>query len=268
MLDSVTDKLLLNINFISGLPGSGTSLLHDLLYQRYGNIIKVSTKESPFEVNKLDSYTSIEEYIKDSLIDDEISNKRILNQYTELYSMKIQNDNDLNINKPIAVLDKPPLVNMVRVKKLKQVFTDARFIIIFRNPEYVIEGWKRKWKIFNKFDLSYLCSKWEETHRNFLNDTCKFNNDVLWICYESFIKDYENQLNKISEFCHLEPGSELKRLKDRPNKPGKRLRNIKDGMIGVLTSFNEHMECPNLSEQKYIDDRLGAIYDELNKLSL
>jgi len=255
------------ITFVSGVPGSGTSLLHELLYQRYHNIVKIVTKDSPFIVKKVDSYNSIDDYIKDAQLQKNTTANNIRIKNLKVYKKNIYNNSKhLMSNYKIHIFDKAPVLHLIRANKLKLALPKSKFLIIFRNPINVIEGMKRKWKLFNKTDLFNLCSFWKALYEDFIKDTRKFPNDVIWMQYEELAKHPDKELDKIAKLLNLNKRKQLVNVEKRPNSPGKGLRNSENGIIKVFLEEIPKSFTLNQTEIEYIDSRLTPFYEELIRI--
>ena len=117
------------IIFIIGAPRSGTKLLRDC----FKNILHI--KIIPYDIGFF-----WEKYLK-------LTNKNYIKKI--FYSFYIKKNYKYIIEKSIS--------NPKYIKELKKVFPDAKFILIIRNGNYVIQSNFKQWQI--KPSLVYLLNK-------------------------------------------------------------------------------------------------------------
>jgi len=267
--DPNPDYSKLRILYITGISGSGTTLLYRLLSQYFETRACISStfelpESSPFFMKKVDSFNTLEDYLKAMLDHNEISTITYQTIYGSEYLNRLfKHKNYINLNKNI-VIDTAPILHQLRAKKLREAFPKAQFILVFRNPANSIEGLRRKWKLFSECDISYLCDFWEFSHKQFIKDTSSFSKDVYWLSYERLIENTQEQLNTYAGFWNLKERPEIKKLKDDiPNSPKKGLRNVINGVIQISETSDSNDFVLSKKEVEYVKERLLPLYNQL-----
>lgn len=254
--------------FITGVSGSGTSLLHKLLDQRYENAASITIKkrtfdQTPLKINTVDSYQSLLDYRNHISIPDTFTDRKIRSSYLTLYRNTLYRKTCSNKRNSNIILDQAPILYQVRAKRLKAVFPQAKFLLIFRNPIMSVEGLRRKWKLYRNADLAELCDFWETLHRKFIADTASFASDVMGISYERLIQAVDPSLAEVAHFCGLKLREQPKPIKARPNIPGKGLRNVINGTIQVVPEPTPRVFSLRNEELEFVNERLTPVYNEL-----
>lgn len=253
--------------FICGVAGSGTTLLSSLLDQRYENagLLNESALMAPsgsvLKMNSVASYGSLNRYYEAMPIPDNVSTQEVHASLIKLYRKIACYPKSTNI-----IIDKAPNVHLVRAKRLREAFASSKFLMIFRDPVSNIEGLRRKWPVFAQAELVEVCNFWESTHKIFLEETrAFFNNDVMILSYEALTNQAEATLEQLAKFCGLQRRAIPKTYPDRPNIPGKGLRNVINGCVEI-TPPPAARSTLNLSPQEcdYIQQRLVFMYDQLS----
>lgn len=178
-----------NIIFITGVSGSGTTLLYRLIYQRYEVAASISSTfsfpyDSPLRMKEVDAYQSLRDYYEAVIIVNSLSNIVLQSLQLNAYRNRVYRKKKHPPKKSTTILDKAPILHQARAKKLKSVFPKSKFILIFRNPIMSIEGMIRKWNLYRNTDLSELCDFWELLHRDFLTNTSDFASGAMGVSYE------------------------------------------------------------------------------------
>ena len=257
-----------DIVFITGMSGSGTSLLHNLLHQRYENAASVKTNhkmsdKSPFKMRRVDSYQTLMDFRKHFPIPDTLNDRKLCALYLNVYRKEMARQAFSYRKTSNVVLDKASILHQVRAKRLKTAFPQAKFLLIFRDPIMSIEGLRRKWQIYRHADLTELCDFWETLHREFVEDTSAFASDVMGIAYESLTQAVDTSLAEVAHFCGLKLREQLKPIKNHPNIPGKGLRNVINGTIQVVHEPTPCVFSLQNEELDFVNARLTPVYNEL-----
>lgn len=255
--------------FVCGVAGSGTTLLLGLLDQRFENAASfkesalVASEGSILKMNSVAFYGSLSAYYSAMFIPDHISNRRVRQETIQLYRNAATYPKQSRV-----VLDKAPNVHLVRAAKLRKAFPHSKFLLIFRNPAASVEGLRRKWPVFRQATLPEVCDFWESTHQIFLQARQSFATDVLVISYDDFVGRSDEMLKEVAQFCGLRCRSEPVDYPDKPNKPGKGLRNVVNGKI-IVAQPSESPSASSLSheERVAVENRLSHTYAALLQLS-
>jgi hypothetical protein len=256
--------------FICGVAGSGTTLLSGLLDQRYQNAgcIHESALAMPsgsaLRINSVGSYQALACYYSSMFIANDVPDQAVRASMLKLYRRVAHYPKHSSI-----IIDKAPNVHLVRTRRLRAAFPRSKFVLIFRDPVSNIEGLRRKWPdVFGQADLADVCDFWESVHKIFLEDTEAFASDVIVVSYSKLTEDADVVLEELAQFCGLQPREKPLTYRDRPNIPGKGLRNVINGEIKVVQNIDSQVTSSLSPEQwNYINNRLLPAYDKLNQLS-
>jgi hypothetical protein len=236
-LSYLLSKDIMSVNFITGISGSGTSLLGSLIYQNLEidyfsdeTANRISPKSSYF-IRPIDTFPDLRSYINFCNFPIEnihLVRKELITWYAiHAYPILIRN-----------VIDKTAMVGLTRVQTLKKMFPSAKFLLIYRNPESNIEGLIRKWSLFRNSKLDEVCFFWRDMHMKFIANIQEFKNDVLFISYEDLINDHYEVIEIIKNFLSLKKRRDKRKLYDKDNKQGKGLRDVVDGLINIRKDAN------------------------------
>lgn len=256
--------------FLAGIAGSGTTLLSGLLDQHFRTCAcfhesaRQAPPDSPLYTENFESYPSIEAYAAVLFGPRSLPPETLRRWMLRLYRAKARYPKPSN-----AVIDKAPNCHLARMKGLKEAFGNAKVLVIFRDPVASIEGLRRKWpKLFGAASIDAVCDFWERLHLQMIEDARSFQEDVFWIAYEDLVRDPEGWVERIGAECGLERRAKLRKYDDKPNAPGKGLRNIAGGVIQVVDTI-DGPAAPALNEAEIlrIRARLGGLYETLHALS-
>jgi hypothetical protein len=197
-------------------------------------------------------------FIPDHISDEQVRNSLIQHYRRVTVYPKLSN----------IIIDKSPNLHLVRVKRLRNALTRSKFLLIFRDPVNSVEGLRRKWPLFAEAELAEVCDFWESIHRVFLEESSTFTADVISLSYDDLTKETEAVLGRLAEACGLECRQTPKMYADRPNVPGKGLRNVVNGVVKVAPEVKSPSTfCLSPRESDYIRQRLASIYDQLTAQS-
>lgn len=221
--------------FICGISGSGTSLLANLLDERFltcgvANESALNVPDDHVRMGPADSYNSLAEYAKALKAIKDYPSNFVRDCYTRLYRSHTRASRKSN-----AIIDKAPNAHLMRAAKMAEAFTDGYFVFVFRDPVDQIEGLRRKWTLFRDAEISDLCLFVKDCHDTFLTDSAAFPDRRAIISYEDFLVHHDQMLDWIRHDAGLiTRRKERKRgLRNRPNVPGKGLRNVVNGKIVI-----------------------------------
>jgi hypothetical protein len=252
--------------FICGVAGSGTTLLGSLLDQWYENsayinesALSIAPAGSVLKMNKIAFYSTLSNYYRAIFIPDNISDKQVRRSLIELYRRVVTYPKKSNI-----IIDKAPTLHLVRAKRLRNAISPSKFLLVVRDPISSVEGLRRKWPLFAQADLIEVCDFWESIHRIFLEETSAFASDVISLSYDDLTRQTEAVLDRIAKSCGLQCRETPKMYTNRPNVPGKGLRNVVNGVVKIVPQTDAQSTfCLSPQETDYIQRRLGPVYDQL-----
>jgi hypothetical protein len=162
------------------------------------------------------------------------------------------------------IIDKAPNLHLVRAKRLRTVWAQSKFLLIFRDPVSSVEGLRRKWPLFAEADLAEVCDFWESVYKIFLEESDAFATDVISLSYEHLTQQTDKVLDQLAQFGGLQLRSIPKLYSDRPNVSGRGLRNVVGGLVEVAP-LTDSPSTSALSPQAcdYVRQRLVSVYDQL-----
>jgi hypothetical protein len=251
--------------FICGVAGSGTTLMVGLLDQHFENAccLHESALSMPegaaLRMQAVGAYGSLEAYRQAMYLDPGMSPEAARAECEALYRDRRRQKARSNV-----VLDKAPNVHLVRVAALATAFPDSAFLLIYRDPASNVEGLRRKWAEFRDAPLEEVCAFWEEVHRRFLDDTADIPERVRAVSYEALVREPEAVLEALGEAFELRRRERPLTYADRPDAPGKGLRNVVGGTIEISRRQRAPDES-SLSEAEVarVRERLKAMYERL-----
>ncbi len=251
--------------FLTGISGSGTTLLSALLHQDYANAAFLD--ESPFRcapgsllhLEKVATFDSLEGYRNALVFDEKVTAHDVWRETMRCYRREIRYPKESNI-----VLDKAPSSHMLRAPLLGAAFPASGFVIVLREPIPSIEGLRRKWGLFGRTDLHELGEFWMELHRSFSAWAHGSENDVLAVTYRDLVERTDATTSWVARRLGLTPRPSPTRLEDRPDQPGKGLRNVVEGRIRVVDG-DLPREDFSLGEAdvEWLSENLTPFYDEI-----
>jgi hypothetical protein len=164
-----------------------------------------------------------------------------------------------------VVLDKAPNSHLVRMKLLHEAFPESRVLLVFRDPVANIEGLRRKWpRLFGGAPIGEVCEFWEQVHLQFEQDVAAFEGQVRWFEYEKLVAEPEAWLEETAAFCGLERRKQPRQYKDKPNEPGKGLRNVSEGVIEIdRSAAAPRSGALSAAEVEQIRSRLSGLHAAL-----
>lgn len=254
---------------MTGVAGSGTTLTSSLLDQKFQNRLCMhesaaqdAEKSSPLYSARIESFASLEAYYRAIHFPPDLGDHDVRRALLRLYRQQSWYREPMESD---VVIDKAANVHLVRIGQLRPAFRDARVLAVFRDPAVNVEGLRRKWrKVFGGASVAEVCDFWEATYREFIEAVRPFEGDVFWLEYESLVRDPEGKLEALGRFFNLEPRTEPRRYKDKPNVPGRGLRNVEGGQIRIVPeAVAASDERQSAEERALVHDRLKGIYQEL-----
>lgn len=252
--------------YLAGVAGSGTTLSSSLLDQHFKvaaalhESAREAARTSPLYMRNIEWHDSVPQYYRHLFFDAHVTAADV-----RKWSLRLYRDSARYPKVSNAVIDKAPNSHLVRMKLLHAAFPDARVLLVFRDPVANIEGLRRKWpKVFGAAPIGEVCEFWEKVHRQFERDVAGFEGHVRWYEYERLVANPEGWLEETAGFCGLERRAEPRQYKDKPNEPGKGLRNVSEGVIGIDPgAVAPKPGTLSAGEVDEIRARLSAVHDSL-----
>ncbi|MBF0455062.1 MAG: sulfotransferase [Magnetococcales bacterium] len=283
-IESLTGRLFKPVRtiqpiFICGVSGAGTSLLPALLHQHYRTDAYIHESDmnpalgsSRLKIDGVRHYSNLTHYRAALPLPIDISQEEIRGGKLLVYRRAVRTPMPTN-----RILDKSACANLLRSKPYNATFTNARFVMIFRDPADNIEGLRRKWPDFyGQESLELLCDFWQDLHEQFLADCQDFPDKTLMIAYETLVENSLELLHKTADFCALPPRTfplgfiNAPHYDDRPNSAGKGIRHVKNGVISLRSAEEKKRQPYTLSDQEVsrIRQRLSPTYEKYLARSL
>lgn len=255
--------------FISGVSGSGTSLISVLLDQNYKtagfadeSAMNVASY-SPLKMRGADTYGNVNTYYRNMFLKKGVSSEVIQTDLLKYYRRVTRLP---KVSK--FILDKSPNTHLVRASQLKKAFPQSKFLIIIRNPLATVEGLIRKWQIFEREQLPKVCEFYGKLHKSFLNENFS-KDDVCLISYETVVDRPEEAINYLASLFNLEKRKRLLKYPDHNNNLGKNIRNVRNGRVIIDKSANkEAIQRLTPSEQEYISGKLMPLYKDMRSMEV
>ena len=192
--------------FVAGIPRSGTTLVQNLLdshskiyggpeFDRIPNIVDLRNKlKSSLKQGRIEAYTNVHE------IDDAI----------RCFIDTLLTPKDLN--PAIKFISEKTPWNILFFEELIEIFPDAKFIMVLRNPLDVFNSMKKVANnAFSKgikppdftTDYKIACAYMEEVFKLMKTLNKKHPNKVIIVRYESFLIDLETEAKRLFDFLGL-----------------------------------------------------------------
>lgn len=206
--------------FIVGFGRSGTKLLRTILNKNKN--INILQRETAFIPRFYNRYYNNGEILAEENI---IRLYKSLTKTTFFNSMNKKNNLKLDISFLLSI-ENPSFQNIIEVilkfyidnnkvnfiwgdktpnylkniKVLKNIFPEAKFIHIIRDPRDVAISYNKTW---NK-SIYYTAYKWKKSMDLFFREKIKFSNDICEIYYEKLLIDPKTEISKICKFLNVE----------------------------------------------------------------
>ena len=253
-----------NLCLVVGITGGGTTLVSSLLDQNFfaDSVVHESqlrfSDDSHFKGKFPRLYNNFEDYRLEMIKG--YKNSNIIRFKKEL--LKIYRNNSgykLRVN---TIIDKSPSYHCYRIEYYLKAFKNINIIVIFRDPQENIEGMLRKWPLFKDAGLELISKFWRDSFENLLSYENEFNSHrTVFIDLNDLKHSSDEFINKIEKIMNLKRRLKIKIYKNKSNKKGKALRNVKDGIILIdnkksLTNFTKY-------ESKLIKEICGHTYKKL-----
>lgn len=251
--------------FVTGVAGSGTSLVAVALAQRFdcAGIAYESAHEvasTSFLYGPMSDFDTVQEYLDGITPKDSWSVEAARRDLQELYRACCSGPAEW-------VCDKGPNVNLVRAGFLARCFPEAPFVLVFRNPLANVEGFRRKWSLFGDAPLAESIGFYRETHETFLRQAASFPERVVAVEYEEFVERPDAKLEAIGRRLNLPEARRTLRIASRPNVEGRGVRNVKRNRVGLVAGTTDRaLARLDAAEAAEIRAGLGPLHARLRSL--
>jgi hypothetical protein len=140
-------------------------------------------------------------------------------------------------------------------------------VLIFRSPLANIEGFRRKWRIFQEAPLSESVRFYAETHEAFLRAAQGLPGRVLAVDYDAFVEAPDACLERIAARLALLPARRRLRVPSYPNVEGMGLRNVWRSRVGIVRDATRRsLDRLGADEVALIREALDPLHQRLRSL--
>ena len=248
---------------VVGITGGGTTLTSALLDQYFQ--IDSITHESQLRFNSESNfgatfprmYNSFEDY---RLEMETKFKKGNLNQFKKEIKKVYKNSSGFNL-KVDTIVDKSPNYHCYRMDYYLKTFKDINVVAIFRDPKENVEGMLRKWDLFKSARSKKISEFWRDSFENVLKYEQKLNGNIVFVDLNDLKKNSNGFVKTIESKFYIKKRQKLKNYKDKPNKKGKALRNVNNGIIEI-DKTKPKLDLSS-SEKKIIDNICLKTYEKL-----
>jgi len=140
--------------------------------------------------------------------------------------------------------------NLLFCRELSQLFDDAKFIHIYRDPRDVVASFcKQRWMPSDVVKSAIIC---RDLYINILDQTATLSrNQFLSLSLESLVNDKENNMNKLLEFSGVRKSNAMVDFKLSASSFGRWRNQFSDTQISEIKPI-----------LKDVTERLGYVWDE------
>jgi hypothetical protein len=264
----VNRSLEFNPLFITGIIGSGTTLVTELLKSNFefGSVYMETAhmlpRKSPLAINKPNDFGSVREYIDAMPFPKSASIEQVRQHHQNAYRFHASWRPDL-----LNAIDKCPNYTLARSADLKKAFPNARFIVIFRDPVANTEGLQRKWRLFKEAGPEQSMRLYEELYERFLKEAEDFTDSVIYLDYDAFVKSPD----KLYSYLGEEWGMTRLEGQRKVRKPSARkggLRGVTQGSVKIdQTASRRSRDSVSAEIVENIDRELAVLHGRLKSLT-
>lgn len=254
--------------FVTGIIGSGTTLVTELLKSRYefGSVYMETAhmlpRKSPLSTNKPNDFDTVRSYLDSMPFPEGKSFREIRRHHNDAYRFHSSWRPKVN-----DAIDKCPNYTLARSSLLKQAFPDSRFIVIFRDPIANVEGLRRKWRLFREADLSDSIHLYRELHSRFLRDADSFADSVIYLDYDEFVGAPEKLYTYVEEEWGLTPRERPGKIR-KPSARKGGLREVTQGNVTLdQTASQRSRDSVSAEDAAKIDKELAPICGQMKSLA-
>lgn len=257
--------------FIAGVSGVGTTLLASLLFQNYhfdlylNESVRVKDAKPALFVDKMRRYPDYQSYFDVMSLQDTVQVSEVRRQILNLYRKQTVYPKSSEF-----VLDKGPNVHLMRAALLHEAMPHGKFVCLFRDPAETVEGLRRKWPtIMGVVDLIEVCNFYQTLYATFIEGSKLFRDQVVFISYGTLVRQGEGFIDQLAAFIGVLSRIEKAILPERRKQPGKGVRNVVDGEIGIVkNAYRDVEKSISSQEEEFVSTRLSSIHQRLQQLEL
>lgn len=220
--------------FVTGLAGSGNTLIASLLDQEYftagfaDESALHARRHSCLKVRSTYDHDSLDRYAASLAFPSHLSPETIREDGFREYRRYTESPKQSRV-----MIDKAPNVHLVRAAELQAAFPDSHFVFMIRDPYEQMEGLLRKWPIYRDAGLAATAEFCRSLIEEFEHATQDFKDHVVTVSLDDLKHDPENILRLLAGTLTLEPRVHPKRRESIENLPGVALRNVQQGEIVI-----------------------------------
>jgi len=220
--------------FVTGVSGSGTSLLAVALSQRLacaGLVYECDDQishRSFLHVPSLARFGSVAEYERFIAPREDWSVARGRQDLQAMLRAYATAPGE-------TVVAKGPDIHLARAGFLHRCFPEAHFVVIFRDPVANVEGLRRKWRVFAEDGLEECIRFYRALHERFFEAAAAFPEGAHFVDYADLVERPEATLTALAKRLGLPPARRALAVPDAPNAEGKGVRNVRGGRVQMVT---------------------------------
>lgn len=254
--------------FVTGVSGSGTSLLAVSLGQRLdcaGLVYECDDQISHgsfLYVPTLARFGSVAEYERFIAPRDDWSVSRGREDVQAMLRAYATAPGD-------TVVAKGPDIHLARAGFLHRCFPEASFLVIFRDPVANVEGLRRKWRVFGEDSVEECIRFYREIHERFLEVAAGFGERSLLVDYADLVERTDETLAALAEQLGLAPARRALTVPDAPNAEGKGIRNVRAGRVQIVTDADRRARARLApDEAAAIQEALAPLQEQLRRAAI
>jgi hypothetical protein len=254
--------------FITGIIGSGTTLVTELLKSNFefGSVYMETAhmvpRKSPLAIKKPNDFSSVLEYIDSMPFPKSASPERVRQFHQDAYRFHAGWRPSL-----LNAIDKCPNYTLARSADLKKAFPNSRFIVIFRDPVANVEGLQRKWRLFREAAPDESIHLYKELYERFLGEAEGFNDSVIYLDYDAFVKSPDHLYSYLSESWGMTRLEEHRKIR-KPSARKGGLRGVAQGGVTIdQTASKRSRDSVSAETVESIDSELAALHGRLKSMT-
>ena len=252
---------------ITGISGSGTSLVGGYIYQNYEvkgicpEVPNIVSSKNLIYFPKVDTYKNLSEYLKS------VENYQKKANFFDVLQETSKEFSEFNSSGKY-LLYKNAVLPMYSSIQFINNLPNSNIVVVFRNPLSSIEGLIRKWSLFKRSNLKDLCSFWVNSYENVLKDSKKNLMNYFFVEYENFLTDHCEISEIIANKIIISKRKKKKLIADSTQKRGKGIRGVFNGLINFDQSKTCYSNLFNSSDKSKIERITKVTFLKLKKRSL
>ncbi len=248
--------------FVSGLSGSGNTLLAALLDQEYlvAGLADETALHARFrsclKIRSTIAHTSLDSYAASLTLPDDLPVETLRSDVLREYRRYTERP-----KRSAFAIDKAPNSHLVRAARLHAAFPDAHFLVMVRDPYEQMEGLLRKWELYRNAGLAATVRFCRGLIDRFEVQTRDFEDQTLYVTLDDVKQQSDEVLTKIARRIGLEKRSAPKKRESVRNLQGFALRNVRDGEILIDRRPGVGGDAFSQGDRELIDAALRGPYE-------